>query len=673
MAKTNVPKGKTRQSRRLNPGVVEEEGNTTPEQAKDEPEEAKIEVEDKEESEVKNDSTEDKPAEEKPESANTEEVQTEVIPSDVQADAEEPTKEEEIKDEEDAEADAVIEVKGSTPTVSVSWEKKEQQDQEMTEDLIESHTAEISDEGKASTPEEVLDKEPEETPTEEKEDDSEEEETNDTVETEKREDAERETAASENGECGAPKSEEEQVSSEGESEKVKETTDVEMETAASENNECGSPKSEEEQVSSEEESEEVKETTVKGKRKAQPSVDFSPSKKSKLINDGYCVYVGNLNNSKFYEDIKNTLANYFMTHSLLVQDIRLDKAKKHAFVDLASEMDLNKALSLNGEELLDKPLKVAKAKVKEATVKVKDPEQIKQAKKERSIYVENIPLSATREDLVKVFPKLTAVRFLGGMGCASKGVAFVEFQHKSLAKAALKLNKKVKMQERVLRVSPLRDATKSDSTKIEAPPSATLFVRKLPDRVQEKHIKKVFTNAVKINIPQNEGKSKGYAFVEFESVAEAEAALKSSVNSKILKRPFKVAFGLKSKTEEIKVPSKSLVVLGLSEGTSANTLKEAFEGALSSRILMNKSTGLSRKFGFVDFESVESCTAAKEGAGDMEIDGCKVTVAFARPKNSEEANSGEKGTKGEKACSRGKRHGGDQSSQKKRKQAADLK
>ena len=40
--------------------------------------------------------------------------------------------------------------------------------------------------------------------------------------------------------------------------------------------------------------------------------------------------------------------------------------RKHAHVDLASEMDLTKALTLNGEIILEKPVKIAKAKVKSA-------------------------------------------------------------------------------------------------------------------------------------------------------------------------------------------------------------------------------------------------------------------------------------------------------------------
>lgn len=40
--------------------------------------------------------------------------------------------------------------------------------------------------------------------------------------------------------------------------------------------------------------------------------------------------------------------------------------RKHAYIDLASEMDVTKALTLNGEMVLDKPIKVEKAKIKSA-------------------------------------------------------------------------------------------------------------------------------------------------------------------------------------------------------------------------------------------------------------------------------------------------------------------
>lgn len=92
---------------------------------------------------------------------------------------------------------------------------------------------------------------------------------------------------------------------------------------------------------------------VKVKRKADSadSTEVSLTKKTKLINDGmntasalrflarfafthpscvtsgFCVFVGNLNNSKTYDEVKDALVSYFMTQSLLVQDIRLDRSR----------------------------------------------------------------------------------------------------------------------------------------------------------------------------------------------------------------------------------------------------------------------------------------------------------------------------------------------------------
>lgn len=82
----------------------------------------------------------------------------------------------------------------------------------------------------------------------------------------------------------------------------------------------------------------------------------SPSKKTKLINDGmkahnsltdivlflnpplyfllifcfalgFCIFVGNLENHKKAEEISDALAQHFMTKSLLVQNIRMDRSR----------------------------------------------------------------------------------------------------------------------------------------------------------------------------------------------------------------------------------------------------------------------------------------------------------------------------------------------------------
>lgn len=42
---------------------------------------------------------------------------------------------------------------------------------------------------------------------------------------------------------------------------------------------------------------------------------------------GLCLFVGNLNNAKNVTEVGDTLAKFFMTKSVLVQDIRVDRSR----------------------------------------------------------------------------------------------------------------------------------------------------------------------------------------------------------------------------------------------------------------------------------------------------------------------------------------------------------
>ncbi|KAI3375134.1 hypothetical protein L3Q82_021653, partial [Scortum barcoo] len=410
----------------------------------------------------------------------------------------------------------------------------------------------------------------------------------------------------------------------------------------------------------------AKETAVKGKRKAQSAVETPSSKKTKLINDGFCLFVGNLNKSKTFEEVKDSLANYFMTQSLLVQDIRLDRSKKHAYVDLASEMDLTKALTLNGEMIHDKPMKISKAKIKsQDKVKVKTPLEDKKAKDAKCLFLKNVPYNATKQDIMKIFRKAVTVRFPDGAKGPNKGIAFVEFKNKTIAQKIRQKKRVLKIQGRVLIVDSVGETNvpkvvkakedNNNKAKAAAPPNNTLFVSNLSYKVKEKDLNKVFQKAVSISIPQSKGKSRGFAFVKFETVADAEKALQSSKNIKICKKEITVQYW-EAKPEKAKVLSKTLIVMGLTEKTTAETLKSAFEGALSARVTVDKKTGTSKRFGFVDFENEEICKAVKEAMEDCEINGRKVTVAYAKPKGKKGPSVGKKGPSvGEKGPSDGKK------------------
>ncbi|XP_041848735.1 nucleolin-like isoform X2 [Melanotaenia boesemani] len=378
---------------------------------------------------------------------------------------------------------------------------------------------------------------------------------------------------------------------------------------------------------------------VNGKQKTEPATEASPSKKTKLINDGFCLFIGNLDTSKTADEIKNSLANYLMKQSLLFQDVRLDRTRKHAFVDLASEIDLTKALTLDGKELLNKPMKISKAKVKCVDEGKKKTPLDKKVRDGRCLFLKNLPYDATKADILKIFHKAIAVRFPGGTKGPSKGIAFVKFKNTKVVKKILEKKRQPQIQGRVLIVDSVGESnvvtvkSENNGTNAPAPPSSSLFVSNLSFKVKEKHLKDVFQKAVGISIPKAQGKARGYAFVDFATVKEAEKAFQSAQNIEICKRPPRMEFcDSRPKPEKGNELSKTLIVAGLAEKTTAETLHKAFEGSLSARVIAKNDSVISKRFGFVEFESEESCRAVREAMEDCEIDGVKVTVAYAKPR-----------------------------------------
>lgn len=109
---------------------------------------------------------------------------------------------------------------------------------------------------------------------------------------------------------------------------------------------------------------------------------------------------------------------------------------------------MTKALELNGEKILDRKMRLGKAKVKDPTVDDKKGTSLilselsllllylsflelidfhvvtaffLTAKDARTLFVKNIPFAATKEDLRKVFDTAVEIRFPGGIGTPSKG------------------------------------------------------------------------------------------------------------------------------------------------------------------------------------------------------------------------------------------------------------
>ncbi|XWS13357.1 hypothetical protein CRYUN_Cryun36dG0030700 [Craigia yunnanensis] len=98
---------------------------------------------------------------------------------------------------------------------------------------------------------------------------------------------------------------------------------------------------------------------------------------------------------------------------------------------------------------------------------------------------------------------------------------------------------------------------------------------------------------------------------------------------------------------------KKLFIGGLSYGTDDQSLREAFSGfgdVTEARIIMDRDTGRSRGFGFVNFADDESASSALSAMDGQDLNGRNIRVSYATEKPSGPrsfgGNSGFQGDKG---------------------------
>jgi cold-inducible RNA-binding protein len=100
------------------------------------------------------------------------------------------------------------------------------------------------------------------------------------------------------------------------------------------------------------------------------------------------------------------------------------------------------------------------------------------------------------------------------------------------------------------------------------------------------------------------------------------------------------------KTGEVKKMATKLYVGGLPYSTQEDALKELFAQAgsvTSAVIIMDKMTGRSKGFGFVEMSSAEEAANAISMFNDKEFEGRKLTVNEARPMEARPPRTGGNG------------------------------
>ncbi|KAM4041235.1 nucleolin [Anomaloglossus baeobatrachus] len=391
----------------------------------------------------------------------------------------------------------------------------------------------------------------------------------------------------------------------------------------------------EEEDDSDEEEVPVKES---GKRKKEmPSNKGAPEKKKKTekteASEGLSVFVGNLNAAKDFNELKVALKDFFSENDLTVQDVRVGAKRRFAYVDFSTAEEVERAIKLSGETVLGFEIKI---QLPNNPDEKNNNAENRKERDSRTLFVKNLPYSTGAEQLQKIFENAKDIRLPVGKDGSSKGIAYIEFNTEGEADKAIEELQGSEIEGRAMVIDFTGDKRQNaGGRRGPGGDSKVLLVNNLSYSATEDSLQEVFEKATSIRIPQNnQGKPKGFAFVEFSSAEEAKDALDSLNNTEIEGRSIRIEIsqgggphGGRGATQ-----SKTLFVRGLSEDTSEETLKEAFDGSINARIVTDRDTGASKGFGFVDFSTAEDAKAAMEAMEDGEIDGNKVTLDFAKPR-----------------------------------------
>ncbi|XP_036109381.1 nucleolin isoform X2 [Molossus molossus] len=389
---------------------------------------------------------------------------------------------------------------------------------------------------------------------------------------------------------------------------------------------------EEDEDEEEEEEEPVKEAPGKRKKEMAKQKAAPEAKKQKVEatepTTAFNLFVGNLNFSKSAPELKTGISDVFAKNDLAVVDVRIGVSRKFGYVDFESAEDLEKALELTGLKVFGNEIKLEKPKGKDS----------KKDRDARTLLAKNLPYKVTQDELKEVFEDAMEIRLVSKDG-KSKGIAYIEFKTEADAEKTLEEKQGTEIDGRSISLYYTGEKGQSQDYRggknsTWSGESKTLVLSNLSYSATEETLQEVFEKATFIKVPQNQnGKSKGYAFIEFASFEDAKEALNSCNKREIEGRAIRLELqGPRGSPNARSQPSKTLFVKGLSEETTEETLKESFDGSVRARIVTDRETGSSKGFGFVDFNSEEDAKAAKEAMEDGEIDGNKVTLDWAKPK-----------------------------------------
>ena len=164
---------------------------------------------------------------------------------------------------------------------------------------------------------------------------------------------------------------------------------------------------------------------------------------------------------------------------------------------------------------------------------------------------------------------------------------------------------------------------------------ATIYVGNIDQKVTEDILWELFTQCapvIKIYLPKDKItlKHQGFAFIEFRTKQDAEYAIKVMHMIKLYNKPINVNTATQDKrTQEI---GADLFIGNLSEDVDEKKLKDTFSVfgvVLSTKIMKDPETGISKHYGFVSYDNFDSSDAAIKKLNGQYLSGKPIFVDYA--------------------------------------------
>lgn len=263
-----------------------------------------------------------------------------------------------------------------------------------------------------------------------------------------------------------------------------------------------------------------------------------------------------------------------------------------------------------------------------------------------SLYVGELDPSVTEAMLFELFSQIGAVASIrvcrDAVTRRSLGYAYVNYNSTADGEKALE-----DLNYTLIKGRPCRIMWSQRDPALRKTGQGNVFIKNLDVAIDNKALHDTFAafgNILSCKVAQDEnGNSKGYGFVHYETDEAAQQAIKH-VNGMLLNEK-KVYVGhhipkkdRQSKFEEMKANFTNVYVKNINPEVTDDQFRELFEkyGDVTSSSLARDQEGKSRGFGFVNFTTHESASKAVDELNGKDFNGQEIYVGRAQKKHERE-------------------------------------